>query len=298
MVNEHGLSDLRESIAKARLVYGDSIEVKLAGGSTETDWYEIVMCRPSTIPGYLRLPECITKVDATSFINCNDIYKLEIESKHRIEIGNFAFSDCCNLREVSIKAPIYKIGDGAFEECTRLKEIEIHCGCIEIGGYAFKNTAIKELKIPESCQSIGDFVCMDCNSLESIIMPAYINCEKSNGNMLGFIESTKLKNIRLPENLDCIHPFLVKKCVYTGKLTIPKSVKVIYRSAFEESYIKELEMHSNIWIYPKAFWRLDIDKLVIKCINDKDYREMEEWVNGLGLYDVNVKEVAYERING
>lgn len=139
---------------------------------------------------------------------------------------------------------------------------------------------------------------MDCNSLESIVMPAYINCEKSNGNMLRFIESTKLKNIRLPENLDCIHPFLVKECVYTGKLTIPKSVKVIYRSAFEESYIKELEMHSNVWIYTKAFWRLDIDKLVIKCINDKDYREMEEWVNGLGLYDVNVKEVAYERING
>lgn len=298
MVNEQELIRLRENIAKARLVYGDSIEVKLAGRSIEADWYDVIIHRLAIIPGYLRIPACITKVEDTSFSSCNDIYKLEIESKHRIEIGNFAFSDCRNLREVAIKAPIYKIGDGVFKGCTKLKEVKLSYGCIGIGRYVFNNTAIKELKIPESCQSIGDFICMDCSRLEKIIMPTYINCEESNGNMLGFIESTKLKSIRLPENLNCIHQFMVKNCIYNGKLIIPKSVKTIYSSTFEESYIKELEMYSSVWVYPKAFCRLDIDKLLIKCINNKDYRKMQEWVGGLGIYDVNIKEVAYEIING
>lgn len=52
-------------------------------------------------------------------------------------IGNFAFNNCTNLREISIPKSVLKIGNGAFFCCSSLNKIEIK-GTPEISKTAFK----------------------------------------------------------------------------------------------------------------------------------------------------------------
>ena len=53
------------------------------------------------------------------------------------EIGNFAFSGCTGLTDITIPNSVTEIGVGAFRGCTGLTNITIPNSVTEIGGGAF-----------------------------------------------------------------------------------------------------------------------------------------------------------------
>jgi len=83
-------------------------------------------------------------------------------------IGNYAFSGCSNLKNVSfaLNSSLKRIGDGAFFECNSLSSLTIPAGTKSIGGYAFDSCSkLKSIKIHDSVTSIGDYAFFACTNV-------------------------------------------------------------------------------------------------------------------------------------
>ena len=83
-------------------------------------------------------------------------------------IGNEAFADS-TLEYIEMFGSITTIGDGAFRNCVNLKEMTLPDSVTSIGAGAFQNCAgITELTIPASVTSIGAGAFEGCQGLEKV----------------------------------------------------------------------------------------------------------------------------------
>lgn len=102
------------------------------------------------------------------------------------EIQSDTFGLCASLESVKLPSTLTQIGDGAFSS-TALAEIDIPDGVEYIGGFAFKDTPIKKLVIPEGARSVGVNVVAGCNNLESIELPFTTNLYNSGRTVYGYL---------------------------------------------------------------------------------------------------------------
>ena len=88
-------------------------------------------------------------------------------------IGNFAFSSCTYLRNVTIPQSVTSIGKGAFLSCHKLTNVTIPQSVTSIGGYAFEFCdELTNVTIPEKVEKIEEGTFASCFSLKSITLPA------------------------------------------------------------------------------------------------------------------------------
>lgn len=76
--------------------------------------------------------------------------------KYIEKIGNSAFANAINLKEVVLNERLTAIGDSAFENASSLKTIEISPRVDSIGANAFKGTALEHIYINNPDITIGD----------------------------------------------------------------------------------------------------------------------------------------------
>jgi len=93
-------------------------------------------------------------------------------------IGNGAFMNCYSLIEIIIPASVTEFGDsnpywGIFTDCISLEKIEFECTQIkQINSATFSGClSLKEIKIPENVESIGENAFTDCIALQKIEIP-------------------------------------------------------------------------------------------------------------------------------
>ena len=88
-------------------------------------------------------------------------------------IGNFAFSSCTYLRNVTIPQSVTSIGKGAFLSCHKLTNVTIPQSVTSIGEYAFEFCDdLTNVTIPEKVKKIEYGTFASCFSLKSITLPA------------------------------------------------------------------------------------------------------------------------------
>lgn len=83
-------------------------------------------------------------------------------------IGNYAFSYCSNLKNVTFSqnSKLTSIGDGAFFECSALSYLTVPVGTTKIGSYAFDSChELKSIKIHDSVTDIGNYAFFSCTDL-------------------------------------------------------------------------------------------------------------------------------------
>lgn len=92
-----------------------------------------------------------------------------LESKPNHEARKYcgAFCRCDYLSSVIMK-DIEKIGNYAFKYCYFLEKVSFAPCLKEIGKEAFMHTAIKEISLPESVETIAADAFKDCSKLEKI----------------------------------------------------------------------------------------------------------------------------------
>lgn len=89
-------------------------------------------------------------------------------------IGQFAFWEAVNLRQVNIPKFATTIGGNAFNGCRSLTEIELPegFGFSSLGGSAFRNnTQLASINIPQGVKNLPNGVFRDCPALTDIIIP-------------------------------------------------------------------------------------------------------------------------------
>ena len=182
-----------------------------------------------------------------------DIIKI-IVGEGATEIGDYAFSGCTGMKEVSLPEGITKIGDYAFNECTGISEVSLPEGITEIGTCAFWNCAsLAEISIPSGVSEIGPFAFYSCEGLKSVDIPnsvtrigyrAFENCRSLTEISIsrGMTEIAEgvfylcegLKSVDIPNSVTKIAYKAFADCTSLAEITLPKSVKSIGHSAFAE----------------------------------------------------------------
>lgn len=84
-------------------------------------------------------------------------------------IGNSAFDQCSNLRNITLPGTVKTIGSSAFADCNQLRSINIPDGVSTIKSHTFLGTnGMSIITIPASVKTIEDGAFHDCNWLQYI----------------------------------------------------------------------------------------------------------------------------------
>lgn len=73
-----------------------------------------------------------------------------------INICDYAFTDCANLKDMALPNSITSVGEGAFFGCSNITAIELPAKIESIGSSAFCETGISEILLPASLRTVGD----------------------------------------------------------------------------------------------------------------------------------------------
>lgn len=133
-------------------------------------------------------------------------------------IGGYAFNPSqkiTNVSSVFIPATVTSIGGFAFRCCKSLATVTFAEGSQlkSIGGSAFSGTnpahpRFKEIKIPDSVETIGTSAFHNCQDLESITLPASLKTIESST----FSDCRNLSEVKLPASLKAIQSYVFGGC--------------------------------------------------------------------------------------
>lgn len=148
----------------------------------------------------------------------DQIRKVVIESGVT-SIGEYAFSNCNNLTDITIPDSVTTIGILSFEGCESLTEITIGNGVTTIGEDAFFECSnLTEVTIGDSVASIGRGAFFNCSSIASIIIPDSVTTIESRT----FALCSSLTSITIPDSVTSIGDDVFLDCdsladvYYTG----------------------------------------------------------------------------------
>lgn len=174
-------------------------------------------------------------------------------------IGDSAFnpsSPRSNVSSVFIPATVRSIGDSAFSYCNALTTVTFAEGSQlkSIGRAAFYGTEhayprFKEIKIPDSVETIGNGAFYDCRDLERITLPSALQTLSP----VTFYDCTALSEVTFPASLKTIESSAFSGCRNLSKVKLPASLKAIQSSVFHRcsalktvSYDGSLEQWNDI----------------------------------------------------
>ena len=109
------------------------------------------------------------------------------------------------IKKVIIKEGITSLPEEAFANCKKLKEVVIADTVKEIGAYAFMETDLREITIPNSVKKLGNNVLSSCKKLTKIKMPGnikHIYGSEQVYSLSQFDVDSPVKSIELTSNLN------------------------------------------------------------------------------------------------
>ena len=186
----------------------------------------------------------VTSIGNNAFRECTELTSVTIPNSVT-KIGNHAFDLCYALNSITIGNSVASFGDYVFQKCSGLTSITIPNSMMSIGGGAFsgcsglqkvivsdiatwygikfssndanplyyakhlyndENTEIKDLVIPNSVTSIGNYTFVGCIGLTSVTIP---NSVTSIGDH-AFERCAGLTSVTIPESI----PYLGERAFF------------------------------------------------------------------------------------
>ena len=189
------------------------------------------------------IPNSVTSIGDYAFYGCSGLTSVTIPNSVT-SIGDYAFYGCSGLTSVTIGNSVTSIGKNAFSSCSGLTSVHItdlDAWCnISFGNYyanpllyahhLFLNgEEVKDLVIPNSVTSIGNFAFYGCSGLTSVTIPNSVT-SIGNGAFSGCSGLTEV--VSLIEE-----PFGINKNVWSSVRTsktplyVPAGTKEKYEAA-------------------------------------------------------------------
>ena len=154
-------------------------------------------------------------------------------------IGNEAFMECSNLKEITLPANVTSIGEDAFYDCTSLQTATLGEGLKTIGSQAFYGcSSLESVTIPAGVTSIAEDAYRNCSGLTSIKVAAdnTVYDSRNNCNAIIVSETNTLllgcQNTLIPLDVEAIGKNAFDGCTALTEIIIPASVGAIGNFAF------------------------------------------------------------------
>jgi hypothetical protein len=154
------------------------------------------------------VPPSVKTIGGYVFYQCNQLTKLEIDPKSRLEtIGRFAFA-FSQIRGIDVPATVKRIDDDCFANCSQLTSVRFAAKSVleSIGHRAFGLTKIELFAAPASLKSIG----------------------------IGAFANSSLSQARFPPALDFVPYLLFYRCTKLDLVEFQAPYLRIDKKAFAE----------------------------------------------------------------
>ena len=213
----------------------------------------------------LVIPNSVKSIGDLAFYYCSGLTSVTIPNSVE-SIGDYAFYSCYGLTSVTIPNSVTSIGYYAFEGCSGLASVhisDIAAWCnIDFDDYTsnplryvnhlyLNGEEVKDLVIPNSVTSIGDYAFSGCsgltsvtigNSVTSIEEYAFYRCSGLTSVTIGnsvtsigeraFEYCLGLTSVTIGNSVTIVGDFAFRGCSGLTSVTIPNSVTSIGSSAF------------------------------------------------------------------
>lgn len=161
-----------------------------------------------------------------------------------IRIGANAFSNCLNLKKITMPDTITDIGECAFSKCSALSSIEISDNVVSIGNSAFSGcSSLETITIPKGVKKLNSRLFYECSSLRVI--------DISNG--IKIIEDevfnfcSALLSIKLPHSITSIGKSAFGYCSSLTNIEIPNKITVLKSRIFAAcSSLQVISIPTNV----------------------------------------------------
>ena len=200
---------------------------------------------------YASIPNSVLKIGNNAFRNCINLKEITISENALLTIiGSHAFDGCKLLSNINLPSTVNEIGSFAFYNCSSLLSINIPDSVITIEEYTFANCSkLANISIGKNSQlvTIGQYAFNNCSSLTSIYIPGSITTIGNNA----FEDCSNLTAVTIGENsqLTTIGNFAFTRCSSLASIFIPSSVTTIGDYAFRNC--------SNLTIYCEVDTKLE-----------------------------------------
>ena len=211
-------------------IYYTTTDSNIVSISAYTDWggAQIVSNTYENGQGVITFDREITTIGNNAFYERPNLKEIHIPNSV-LTIGNSAFARCVNLEKVNLPGSAIEIGTSVFAHCTSLKDVTIESGITTIPENSFAYcSSLTEIKIPDSVKLIDNYVFIECSSLTSIIIPNSVS--KIGGAV--FRGCSSLKDVTIGSGITSIPEMSFRSCSSLEEITIPDNITSIERQAF------------------------------------------------------------------
>jgi len=186
------------------------------------------------------------------------------------------------------------IGQGAFANCTNLKEVSLGNSVNNISYYAFQNTAITEIKIPASLETIRSTTFYHCEKLTNITI--------DNKNVHFAVIDSVIYELDSAENREMIlYPYAKTNTTFT----VADKVKSIASEAIINPYLETINIPASVNNIALSSYALTTPKL--RAINVNSANSIYSSINGvlfskdkktIYLYPAGRTDISYQIPSG
>ncbi|MBO5313270.1 MAG: leucine-rich repeat domain-containing protein [Clostridia bacterium] len=158
-------------------------------------------------------------------------------------LKGYAFSQCSNLKQVTLPSSLTVIPERCFKQCTSLTEFILPSNLQEIGSCAFwKCTGLLSIDIPASVTVISDKVFEECTALKTVRSAAPVIGERMFYNCKA-VESATFTNTVSVGSL-AFYYFGIKNG--EGVLVLPDTLTTVSSKAFQYCYFNTVILPKSI----------------------------------------------------
>ena len=181
------------------------------------------------------LPEGLLSIGEAAFRECSNLRQVTFPNTLK-EIGANVFMYDKKLETVVLPEGLQTIGEAAFRECSNLRQVTFPNTLKEIGANVFMyDKKLETVVLPEGLQTIGEAAFRECSNLRQVTFPKTL---KKIGNW-AFKHCSELESVILPEGLEELGEGAFSDCFNMTELVLSHSLKIIPLSAF--SYTQNLQ---------------------------------------------------------
>ncbi len=113
-----------------------------------------------------KIPESVIKIGNSAFAEMINLREIDIPSSVT-HIGDYAFY-LCPFNKVTLPDSLTHLGSYAFQWCEKLAEITIPDNVVYIGEAALSHCAYSTLVIPDKVKTIGNYAFDNCHNLTTV----------------------------------------------------------------------------------------------------------------------------------